>query len=168
MMGIVPIKLAHLKIGPVLDLPFGEHGGAVARLQQLDERDYAVVQAGGGVGGDRNPIARQVDLVGLPRQDVAIAILRLAGPGTVRSNNQAQRAGLAARIPEFQVEARFELFVQDFDGGIAGRDSLALESPVARKNEIGSAQPNHLWLRHYHVPAGNQRRYRVRRCGHDE
>ena len=162
MMRVVPVKLAHLKVGPIFDFAFGEQEDAVARLQQLYESHDAVVQAGRRVGGDRHPIAAQFHLVCLLRQRIAVAILRLADSGGIRGDYEAQRACRAAGIREFQVKAAIEFVVEDFEGRIAGRDSFTHHTPVARKCEFRCAEANDLRLRHHDVSPGEQRRYRVR------
>ncbi len=161
-MGVVPVKLAQLKIGPVFDFALREEEGAVARLQELDEGDDAVVQAGGCVGGDRHAIAAQLDLVCLLRQRVAVAILRLADLGGVRGDDEAQRACRAGGSCEVPVKSAIELVVEDFEGRVAGWHSLTHYRPVAGKDEFGRAEADHLGLRHHDVSAGEQRRYRVR------
>src|SRR5262245_32991474 len=50
MMGVVPIDLAMLEVGPVLDPAFGKPESAIARAQQLHQRLGAVKQSCRSIG----------------------------------------------------------------------------------------------------------------------
>ena len=155
MMGIVPVKLAHLKVGPVFDFAFGEHEGAVARLQQLHESHDAVVQAGRRVcrrsSRDRGSVRSCRPARARTSRSRSCASPTLAEFGAMtRRSVPAGRADFVScqwyRVREFLVE--------DFECRIAGRNSLRQHIPIARKREVRGAQTDGLRLRHHDVPSG--------------
>jgi hypothetical protein len=81
--------VTELEVGPVLDLSLRKQKSTVALLQQLRESNNSVEESRRCIRSDRHAIALQVDLVGLLRRNVAVAILRLADNGGVRRKYQA-------------------------------------------------------------------------------
>ena len=155
---LVPEDFAVFDVRPIHDFGFRQREVRARDLDQLYQRLRPIEQPGRRVSHYGDSILRERELVRLLCQCRPISVLGIAHPNRVLPSLEPNRRSAAA-ITQLESVECLELFPQNFDRDVAGRDSRAnLHSPGGRDFKVTSAQFHLLRLWNHRVASGIERR----------